>query len=158
MPSPTFVFIKIVSAKVQNWRACSERSLSVPWPPSCCHDHYIGASKFACHIGSLSDASDELFAISNARERTILARQSIRHSIGFWILRIADQSLRESVSVKKVDVSAHLPVILGNDGGVIQAMHGIGMARLQLLSIPYDVASSPQFKSLNNIPPGLHTK
>lgn len=54
--------------------------------------------------------------------------------------------------------SAHIPVRLENDGGVIQAMHGIGMARPQLLSIPYDVASSPQFKPLNNIPPGLHTK
>jgi hypothetical protein len=151
MPSPTFVFIKIVSAKVQNWRACSERSLSVPWLPSCFHDHYIGASKFACRIGSLSDASDELFTILQARECAVLAHQSVRHSVGFWILRIADQSLRESVelSVNKV-VSAHIPVRLGNDGGIIQAMHGIGMARPQLLSTPYDVASSLQFKPLNN--------
>jgi hypothetical protein len=150
MPSPTFVFIKIVSAKVQNWRACSERSLSVPWLPSCFHDHYIGASKFACRIGSLSDASAELFAILQARECAVLAHQSIRHSIRFWILRIADQSLPESVSVNKVDVSAHIPARLGNDGSIIQDMHGIGMARPQLLSTPYDVASSLQFKPLNN--------
>jgi hypothetical protein len=158
MPSPTFVFIKIVSAKVQDWRACSERSLSVPWPPSCFHDHYIGASKFSCRIGSLSDASDESFVILQGRECAVLAHQYIRHSIGCRILQIADQSLRYSVSDNKVDVHAHIPVRLGNDGGVVQAMHGIGMARPQLLSIPYDVSSSPQSRPLSNTPPGLHTK
>lgn len=113
MPPSIFVFIKIVSTKVQNWRACSEHSLSVSWPSSCCHDHYIGASKFVCHIGSLSETSDELFAILNARECVILVHQSIRHSIGFWILRIADQSLRESVPVNKVDIQCAHPCKIG---------------------------------------------